>query len=253
MRSSLAICLAFAAMLVAGDGALAQSPLQGRTHYGTFGSRTMGQPLGPRPNQLANFQLGPSGNYLYRGNVVGATNFPTPWRRIDPSVYFENPRFLAAVQIAEQQALIQSSYQPIQMAPAVAPQATTAANQVVPANQVLPADLADLAAPGDMTVVAPPRPPALTTAGNVPAAPAIAMVHSATLSERITRVARQRGILEGERIDVSVGGNIARLEGAVRTAHDRQLLANIVGLEPTVYAVDNRLVVRSANATGGGQ
>ena len=231
--------LALLVAMILATTAVAQSALQGRPSYGTFGPRTLGQPLAPRQTQGTNLQRGPSGNFLYRGQVDGATNFSAPWRRIDASVLVDNPRYQSALQATEQQMLIQPSVQP--------PQAEAAAalsNVPVPVvNESLDAGTM---APDVAAVVPVSKPPALATAANVPIAlPSdIAMTPSATLSDRVTRVARQRDMLASQQIVVSFGGGIARLEGVVRTSQDRRTLANVLGLEPNVYAIDNRLSVR---------
>ncbi len=60
-------------------------------------------------------------------------------------------------------------------------------------------------------------------------------------SDRLTRIARDRGMLVGSGIDVYLSGQVAILQGNVRTAHDRELLANIAGLEPGIQQVYNGL------------
>jgi hypothetical protein len=69
-------------------------------------------------------------------------------------------------------------------------------------------------------------------------------VHSPELSARLTRIARIRGMLAGQAIDVYLSGNAALVQGVVRTAADRAVLGNVLGLEPDVSRIDNRLVVR---------
>jgi hypothetical protein len=66
------------------------------------------------------------------------------------------------------------------------------------------------------------------------------------LSDRLTRFARTKGVLAGQGLDVYLSGTTARVEGAVRTPHDRVLLATILGLEPAVRQIDNRLIVEAA-------
>jgi len=69
-------------------------------------------------------------------------------------------------------------------------------------------------------------------------------LRSPELSDRLTRIARTRGMLSGPAIDVYLSGNIALVQGVVRTAANRTVLANVLGLEPDVSQIDNRLVVQ---------
>jgi hypothetical protein len=76
------------------------------------------------------------------------------------------------------------------------------------------------------------------------------------LSDRLTRIARNKGMLVGRAIDVYVSGNAALVQGVVRTRADRALLGNVVGLEPDVSRIDNRLAIAgsgglSSNAPAG--
>jgi hypothetical protein len=72
---------------------------------------------------------------------------------------------------------------------------------------------------------------------------------SPQLSDRLTRIAYSRNMLSGRGIDVYLSNDIALLQGAVRTAGDRVLLANVLGLEPQVWQIANRLVVEQASAS----
>ena len=63
-------------------------------------------------------------------------------------------------------------------------------------------------------------------------------------------------MLAGQAIDVYLSGNVALVQGVVRTAADRVVLGNVLGLEPDVSRIDNRLVVAgygslSSNAPAG--
>jgi len=59
----------------------------------------------------------------------------------------------------------------------------------------------------------------------------------------LTRIARTKGMLAGQAIDVYLSGNVALIEGVVRTRANRVLLGNVVSLEPDVSRIDNRLAV----------
>ena len=58
----------------------------------------------------------------------------------------------------------------------------------------------------------------------------------------MTQIARSKGMLPGQGIDVYLSNNIALLHGTVRTPGDSVLLANVLALEPEVLQIDNRLV-----------
>jgi len=69
---------------------------------------------------------------------------------------------------------------------------------------------------------------------------------SPALSDRLTRIAHSRGMLTGQAIDVYLSGNVALVKGAVRTGANRVLLGNVLGLEPNVSRIDNRLAVEGS-------
>jgi len=208
-------------------------------YIGMFGNRNLGTTLAPRPDQFGSgIRTSPGGSFLFLARPDGAAAFATPWRWTD------------AITVDR---AVQGLGLPVGM-PAVA----SAAAPVVPYNvtgamtgpEIAPA--APLEATGPEGVpgaeqgagLAPPplANRALLHAGALEAA-AIQYVHSPDLSQRLTQIARTRGMLAGQGIDVALSSQVARLQGTVRTAHDRVLLANIAGLEPEVRQVDNRLTV----------
>jgi hypothetical protein len=71
--------------------------------------------------------------------------------------------------------------------------------------------------------------------------------HSRELSDRLTQIARTKGMLSGKGIKVYLSNNIALLQGAVRTPGDRVLLAYVLNLEPEVRWIDNQLVVKGSS------
>lgn len=201
----------------------AQTTPQNNQTYGTFGYRTLGQSFVPRPGSFGGgIQTSPNGSFL----SIGRSGGPTP--------------FVA-------QSALNTVPSPQSLAPAFnAPEFT--------ANP----DFADLFFPGTNEVEGPAEQvpvigPPLASAGSV--ARSVTGAASATprdlrpatrspeLSERLTRLARSKGILSGPSITVYLSNNIARLEGTVHTSHDRALLASILGLEPVVRQIDNRLIV----------
>jgi hypothetical protein len=70
-------------------------------------------------------------------------------------------------------------------------------------------------------------------------------VRSPELSARITRLARSGGIRAPSGITVSLGNGTAVLQGTVGSAGDRAMLSTLVGMEPGIWHVDNRLSVGS--------
>jgi hypothetical protein len=68
-------------------------------------------------------------------------------------------------------------------------------------------------------------------------------VRSPDLSDRLTRIARAKGMLSGEGIDVYLSNSGAILRGTVRAPGNSVLLANLLALEPEVQQIDNQLVV----------
>lgn len=70
------------------------------------------------------------------------------------------------------------------------------------------------------------------------------LVRSPELSALLTRIARTRGMLAGPAIDVYLSGDTAVMQGVVRSAAHRTVLRNVLGLDPNVSRIDDRLVVR---------
>jgi hypothetical protein len=68
-------------------------------------------------------------------------------------------------------------------------------------------------------------------------------VRSQKLSEHLTTIARDKGMLAGESINVYLSNNVALVQGRVRSPADRVLLANVLSLSPEVGQIDNRLAV----------
>jgi hypothetical protein len=66
---------------------------------------------------------------------------------------------------------------------------------------------------------------------------------STSLSSRITQIVRSHGIETPTGITVSLGNGAAVINGVVGNSNDRAIVANLVGLEPGVWRVDNQLSV----------
>ncbi len=255
---------------------------------GMFGDRVLGQSLAPRPNNFSgDIQTAPSGAFLYIGSQTSTGGFATPWRQIDPLVTMETvsppPGGRPVLQIPALLEGVPGSPLPPGTVPAVFPPAVPSATAPVveagpplnpnpnnpagatnaaptgPSNNAAPTPQASTAASTGQTTAAPPvaGPPAtayVALSENSPpaatsAARSTAWVRSARLSELVTRVAQGRNLLAGQGINVYVSDHLAVLQGAVRTADYRDLLANVVNLEPGVWQVENRLTVGPPAAT----
>ncbi len=66
---------------------------------------------------------------------------------------------------------------------------------------------------------------------------------SPELSNRLTSIARNRDMLVGKDINVYLSNDVALVQGTVRTPADSAMLASVLGLEPDVEHIDNRLSV----------
>ena len=60
----------------------------------------------------------------------------------------------------------------------------------------------------------------------------------------LTRIGQTRRMLAGPAINVYLSGNVALMRGVVRSTADRTVLRNVLGLEPNVSRIDDRLVVQ---------
>ena len=239
----LALMAVFALGLCIPQMVVAQASPQGNQAHGTFGDRTLGQSFVPRPSTFGGgIQTGPSGNFLYLGRSDGSAAFATPWRKNDTGVLVPG-----------------SAGQPASNA-AFSPQ-SSAPQYNLPEIQAIP----DFALPS--------FPETNGREGTSPAQPALGLAHgigppaarpqqpyirSRELSDRLTQIARSKGLLAGPGIDVYLGNNIALLQGAVGTPGDCVLLASVLALEPEVQQIDNRLVAigpiqTMAEDFGGGQ
>ena len=209
---------------------------QGTVTHGTFGTRTLGQPLTPRPSTFGGgVQTSPGGSFLYLGRADGAAMFATPWRHIDADLL----QPVVAASPAAQPGLngVAGPQLPAPQA-APAPPETNGEPGMSPAEQML-----GMTPGGELPIASQLALPQ----GGGGAAPALPRgtqpyARSPELSDRLTRIARSKGMLAGQGIDVYLSNGIARLQGAVRTPGDSLLLAGVLALEPEVRQIDNRLV-----------
>jgi hypothetical protein len=73
-------------------------------------------------------------------------------------------------------------------------------------------------------------------------------IRSEELSNHLTSIARNKGMLTGSDIDVYLSDEVAIVQGKVRSPGDRTLLANVLSLNPGVQQIDNRLVVQQSSS-----
>lgn len=229
---------------------------------GIFGNQTVGMPshgpvLGIFGVQNAGLSMEP---YSNRAGGRNLTN---------PTADFTNPLGLYGPTVAGAQMMpdyVAAAIQPPAPVPAIPMQAPgpvynltevqAAPQTTAPTNpEADETEGADQAADGQTAApTGPPtfsyvtQSPATTPAAHAALARPQYYARSPELSDRLTRIARQKGMLSGEGIDVYLGDRVARLEGMVRTSGDRSLLANVVGLEPEVKYVDNRLTTEGARS-----
>lgn len=231
-------------------------------------NRGLGQSLAPRPNMMfGGIQTGVSGNFLYIGRLDGAAAFASPAPRINTGMidlpaaaaFAAPPATLPIMPSIGPSAPVYNQSE-LPVATEFAPQPYADTNQPSPefnesedfgaAEQGEgPAEPGFGAAAGaGMPAVASAIVPSVAPSVRLNAvAPSIAAAEqyarSPELSERLTRIARDKSMLAGQGIEVYLGHRVVLLRGTVRTGRDRDLLASVVGLEPGVQLIDNRLVV----------
>jgi hypothetical protein len=211
----------------------------GNQNYGTFGNRTLGQPLVPAPSTFrGGIQTAPGGSFIGRLDGSPASAAPGP----------QNNTLNGAAQPALKAAISPQSLPVDRDAPEL-PSITNSAPLSGP-NANAPEGTAD---PGPGVPGAPrvPAAPALgltsgsappTTSTWCPASPQLAYARSRDLSDRLTEFARTKGLLFGPAIDVYVSNNVALIQGAVGTPSDSIQLATALAHEPEILRIDNRLV-----------
>jgi hypothetical protein len=254
LLAALALVFCEAAMAV---GQFSYQASQFSYQAGQFGYRALGQPLAPPPSYFnGGLPTSAIGRFQTPGLLNGPNGFVPLWQ----------PPYLGAITpaIAPLPAaqLTVSPQSPVGGVPVVPPPgAATPAVQIGPPPQLPPpGSVRPAALPGQgagvPSVAATGRTWNYSTgqsAGRAAFARAEPYVRSPELSARLTRLARNRGMLVGPAINVYLGGDVAVVQGVVRTAADRAVLRNVLGLEPDVSRIDDRLVVqgygsRPANA-----
>ena len=240
-RCTLALMAVLALSLCKLQMVVAQVPPQGNQNYGTFGNRTLGQPLVPAPSTFGGgIQTAPGGRFLGRsdGSPVSATpglqnstRVPTPNAAAQPALNAAvSPQSPAAERDAPELPSITNSA-PLSVPETNGPEGTV---RTAPALGLTPGTAAPAASPQQP------------------------YSRSPELSDRLTQIARTKGLLFGPAIDVYVSNNVALIQGAVGTPSDSTLLANRPGSRAG-GAADRQPIggPRSSQATardpGGGQ
>jgi hypothetical protein len=198
----------------------------------------------------AGFQTGSTGTFLYPGQSAGTGLFSAPWRRVAPVVAAPAANVAAPAAPAAQPAA--AAAVPQNSLPESPPNAdmVPAQPEANGAEGTGSADQGLGAAPGAGQSAAWNY---SDTLGGAPASTPSARrpqpsVRSPELSELLTRIARSKGMLTGQGIDVYVGNVVTLVRGNVRLPSDRVLLARILALEPGVRQIDNRLVAKEPDA-----
>jgi hypothetical protein len=220
---------ALAAVLALGFCEPQMVAAQNNQTYGTFGNRTLGQSFVPYAGSFGGgIQTSPNGSFLSVGRSNGGMTVAAP-----------------AAQATVNAATSPQSSAPAAVLNSAAPlPATNGDEDIGLANAIEQAQQALGAGPLPAAVARETR--FDSGAASVAARGALPYTRSTELSDRLTRFARTKGVLAGQGLDVYLSGTTARVEGAVRTPHDRVLLATILGLEPAVRQIDNRLIVEAA-------
>ncbi|MGO9110977.1 MAG: hypothetical protein ACLP9L_17280 [Thermoguttaceae bacterium] len=230
----LALVAVLALSLCTAQIVVAQVLLHGNQTSGMFGNRTLGQPLVPGPSTFGGgIQNSPG----------GAAAFAMPWGQGDWGVVVPSPAAQPTLNAAfSPQSPALEDYLPelqaiLDLVPLSFPE-TNGREGTIPAEPAL----------GRTRGIGPPA-----------ARPQQPYTRSPELSDRLTQIARSKGLLAGPGIDVYLSNNnVALLQGAVGTPGDCVMLAKVLALEPEVQQIENRLVAIGPNQPmaenpGGGQ
>jgi hypothetical protein len=238
-------------------------PIYGVQTSGLFGNRIIGQPPAPyRSGFASGNQLGPVATYMYLGQPsiyqIGVLpqalppgyNLPATYspasNQPQTSVSVTSPAPANAPTNNLPQTPVEGMNQAMpEGAPAFLQQTNANAMQGAgPAGQGLGPTPAGIQSPVTANFVAPRGQVRVTSTANIPAR---AFNRSSKLSTLLTQIANSRGMSTGG-INVYLdNNNVALVEGAVRSPGDSFLLTNILGLEPGVRQVDNRLIVEGSS------
>jgi len=222
--------------------------------YAMFGNGTSGQSRVIGPSMFGGIPTGPNGRSLAPGRFNGVAQIATGWRTVGP---VPSPLISGVTPVA--QPALNATAQPQMPAPESSnpgqgpiyvpvfvplTAGTNGTEVMIAGNQTLGAQPAI-----EMPAVANSLgPQSGTTAVSDVSRGVPAPFRLAELSARLTRIARSKGIIAGQGIDVSMNNNVAVLQGTVRTPGDAVLLGNLLALEPGVRRIDNQLTVAGAVA-----
>ena len=259
---SAVICVVFLCTGPCLQASLAQQPDERPTVHGLFGDRALGRSLQPAASRFGGgIQFGPSGNLVGVGRADGSNMFLTPWRRVEPAPLTVNwgaPPYIFAV--PGPQPVVAPQEQPAQ-APSDQPLPPDQSTPGPPASDIWfrsPSPSSESTTPvppGSAGSYGPRKSPGWSVAGAPGGDSAGAkgpFVPSPDVSARITRLARAAGMGSPSGMQVSVQGGIATVRGAVATPYQRSLVGNLVGLEPGIWYVDNRVIVVRAPGLAAG-
>jgi hypothetical protein len=200
--------------LIGGQTTIYAAP-QGIQTYGTFGNQTLGLSFVPSPSTFGGgIQTSPDGSFLSIGRQIGQQAASGTPARL-PAL---NPALLPDISGRELMGAVGDA----------------------------------LATSGG---IGPPATPATTVRRNATGVASLgprgvqSYTRSEGLSDLLTRIARSKGIIASQAINVYLSNNVALIQGTVHTPQDRVLLANVLNLEPEVSQVDNRLAVEGAGTT----
>jgi hypothetical protein len=270
MRSHrLAVCAILAVNLAASRLA-AQSVYTGVGTSGMFGYRTIGgAPLGVvTPSMFGNRFVGPTLNSLYTGAQNGtgtrvwyrgqepySASYLPPLSVTQPAIPANEINTMNNVQELPslQQPILQETGPVVEPVPYPVPVQPNGPGAMTPMEQGPAASPTGGTSPAENgAAISIPYPHGWTFAPALAPSPTASRARSTELSDRLTRIARDKGMLAGGRLNVSLDGNVAVIEGGVRTPGDAAALANVLSLEPRVQRIDNRLYTVESNTAKSG-
>ena len=228
-RCTLALMAVLALGLCKLQMVVAQVPPQGNQNYGTFGNRTLGQPLVPAPSTFGGgIQTAPGGSFLGRSDGSPASATPglqnSTRRAHAQRRRAARPERRCFASIARGGARCSRTPVHHEFGPPVGPRNEWAGRHGPDGAGPWPAGT------GTPVAAAPPA-----------ASPRQPYSRSPELSDRLTQIARTKGLLFGPAIDVYLSNNVALMQGAVGTPGDCVLMAKVLALEPEVLQIDNRV------------
>ena len=206
---------------------------------GVFGNHVLGQPFQPPAGNFSNYvPYASAGTFMNFGSPYGSVSvtgqpfFPPPVASVAMPIAAPPGGYnLYAPTHARASDPRRPCRPPLNRLPETNGETEGAAPTAAPAD---PPTMAPVIGRAIIAVAAPQAGGTFANAGP--------FARSAELSDRLTRIARAKGMLAGSGLNVYLGNHVALLQGEVRSPGDRTLLANVIGLEPEVRLIDNQLV-----------